>query len=49
MYRVNGILGDGRKVPLVTGSLEKDQALFISRALKKRLGLKKAPVVGELL
>lgn len=47
-FQVSAVLRDGRKLPLVRGLPEPDQALFIERRLEEHLGIDDAPVAGEL-
>jgi len=47
-YRVNAMLADGRKIKLLDGLTESDQALFIEQQLESHLGIPDSPVRGEM-
>lgn len=47
-YSVNAIDHSGRKVKLLSGLADKDEALFIERWIEERLGLPDEPVEGEV-
>ncbi|HOA74013.1 MAG TPA: hypothetical protein PL151_07815 [Phycisphaerae bacterium] len=47
-YRVNAMLTDGRKIELLSGLPEADQALYIEQMLEDHLGITDRPVGGEL-
>ncbi|MBN1344564.1 MAG: hypothetical protein JXQ73_17875 [Phycisphaerae bacterium] len=47
-YVVNAKLTDGRKVKLLTGLDEPDQALFIEQQIERHLGIEDRPVRGEM-
>ena len=47
-YRVNAILAGGKKIKLVSGLTDADQALFIEQQIEKRLGIADRTVGGEL-
>jgi hypothetical protein len=47
-YRLNAVLGDGRKLTLVKSLPEANQALFLERALERHLGIPDRVVPGEL-
>ncbi len=47
-YSVNALTRDGRKVTLLRGLEEADQALYIEQAMEAGLGLEDRPVGGEL-
>ncbi len=47
-YRVNAALADGRKLRLLSGMSEVEQALFIEQKLEDHLGIKDQAVPGEM-
>lgn len=47
-YSLNAVLQSGRKLALVKGLPEADQALYLEHAIEKHLGITNRPVPGEL-
>lgn len=45
---VNAVTRDGRKVRILSGLEEGDQALFLEQLIESRLGIEDRPVAGEL-
>jgi hypothetical protein len=47
-YRVNAMLTDGRKIQLMSGLPESDQALYIEQIIEDHLRIADRPVGGEM-
>ena len=47
-YKVNAVTREGKKITLLSGLTESDQALFVEQQLEQHLGIKDRPVPGEL-